>query len=91
MSNFELIKPSMKKYFLLLLLSFFAFATPFYGTTQLGETIARVEPLTQTVYITKTGTKYHAGGCRYLKHSKIEISKSKAIKAGYGACKVCAP
>ena len=94
MSNFELIKNSkttMKKYFFLLVLSFFALSTSFYGNTQLRETIERIEPLTQTVYITKTGKKYHAGGCRYLSKSKIEIAKSKAVKAGYDACKVCAP
>lgn len=94
MNNFELIKNSkrsMKKYLFLLVLSFFALSTSFYGNTQLSESIERVEPLTQTVYITKTGKKYHEGSCRYLKHSKIEITKSKAVKAGYEACLVCKP
>lgn len=94
MNNFEHIKNSkttMKKYFFLLVLSFFALSTSFYGNTHLRETIERIEPLTQTVYITKTGKKYHGDGCRYLKHSKIEIAKSKAVKAGYEACLVCKP
>ena len=44
-----------------------------------------------TVYITKTGSKYHRGTCRYLSKSKIPISKEEAIKRGYGPCKVCKP
>lgn len=42
----------------------------------------------EIVYITKTGTKYHASGCRHLKKSSIPIELSKA-KARYGACSVC--
>ena len=44
-----------------------------------------------TVYITKTGKKYHRGSCRYLKKSKIKISLKEACKRGYGPCKVCKP
>lgn len=44
-----------------------------------------------TVYITDTGLKYHRGSCRYLKKSKIKISRSDAIARGYKACKVCKP
>lgn len=44
-----------------------------------------------TVYITKTGEKYHRSNCRYLKKSKISISLSDAKKNGYTACKVCKP
>lgn len=41
-----------------------------------------------TVYITKTGDKYHRYGCRYLK-SCIEISYNDARSRGYTACSVC--
>ena len=44
-----------------------------------------------TVYITKTGTKYHTSGCSYLKNSKIAISKDTAIAQGYTACSRCKP
>jgi hypothetical protein len=44
----------------------------------------------QTVYVTKTGEKYHNDGCRHLR-SKIEISLKKAIELGYGPCGVCRP
>lgn len=45
----------------------------------------------QTVYITKTGEKYHREGCRYLSKSKIPISLSNALAQGYEPCKVCKP
>lgn len=44
----------------------------------------------QTVYITRTGSKYHRGNCRYLRQSKIPISLSSAMLA-YSACSVCRP
>ena len=45
----------------------------------------------QTVYITKTGTKYHRSECRYLSQSKISVSLSEAKDRGYGPCSVCKP
>ncbi|MDD3719518.1 MAG: thermonuclease family protein [Actinomycetota bacterium] len=36
-----------------------------------------------TVYITKTGEKYHSDGCQYLRQSKIPISLSDAKARGY--------
>lgn len=47
-------------------------------------------PRTQTVYITRTGSKYHRSSCRYLKYSKIPVSLEKA-KQSYGPCSVCRP
>ena len=44
-----------------------------------------------TVYITKTGKKYHRDGCRYLSRSRIPISLSDAESEGYGPCSVCNP
>ena len=43
------------------------------------------------VYITKTGTKYHREGCRYLQKSNYPITRQKAIAQGYAPCKVCKP
>lgn len=45
----------------------------------------------QTVYITRTGKKYHDEYCRYLRQSKIEIKLKDAIARGYDACSVCEP
>jgi len=45
----------------------------------------------QTVYITKTGEKYHKESCQYLKYSKIEIDLAKAVELGKTPCSVCKP
>jgi hypothetical protein len=44
-----------------------------------------------TVYITKTGEKYHTSTCRYLSKSKISIELQDAIDQGFEPCKVCKP
>ena len=44
-----------------------------------------------TVYITKTGEKYHRSGCRYLSSSKIAITLATAKARGYTPCSVCDP
>ena len=44
-----------------------------------------------SVYITKTGDKYHTSSCSYLRKSKIELSKQDAISRGYTACGRCNP
>ena len=43
-----------------------------------------------TVYVTKTGTHYHRGGCRSLSQSHIPSSLDRA-RAGYSRCSVCNP
>lgn len=43
-----------------------------------------------TVYITRTGTKYHRGSCQFLAKSKKPIALSEA-KRKYNPCKVCNP
>lgn len=45
---------------------------------------------TVTVYITRTGSKYHRAGCRYLSKSMIPISLEEAA-ISYGPCSVCNP
>jgi len=43
------------------------------------------------VYITRTGSKFHRAGCRYLRYSAIPIKRSEAIALGYSPCSVCRP
>jgi hypothetical protein len=45
---------------------------------------------TETVYITRTGKRYHRDGCRYLL-SRIPMSLRDAQAKGYTPCKVCRP
>lgn len=43
----------------------------------------------RTVYVGKTGSKYHYRGCRTLKGGGIPISLDEALAQGRTACKVC--
>ena len=43
----------------------------------------------ETVYITKSGKKYHRATCSYLTSSKIEIKLSEAKQKGYSPCSRC--
>lgn len=45
----------------------------------------------QTVYITKTGKKYHRSSCQYLRKSQYAIAITEAVDRGYTACSVCSP
>ena len=61
------------------------------GLWSVGSNVPPEEaPRTQTVYITRTGSKYHRSSCRYLKYSKEPISLEKA-KQSYEPCSVCRP
>jgi len=53
--------------------------------------IARQDPQTITVYITRTGEKYHRDGCRYLRQSRIPTTLREAVRNGYDPCSVCKP
>jgi len=44
-----------------------------------------------TVYVTRTGEKYHRGSCRYLRRSRIPMSLEDARGGGYTPCSVCRP
>lgn len=44
-----------------------------------------------TVYITRTGSKYHYGWCSYLHSSKIATTLSSALASGYTPCSRCDP
>lgn len=43
----------------------------------------------ETVYITRTGEKYHEDGCHHLRKSKFGIDREEAIRKGYTPCKNC--
>lgn len=55
-----------------------------------GQAGAKQDPQSVTVYITRTGGKYHRDGCRYLSKSRIPVSLKEAA-ARYEPCKVCKP
>jgi hypothetical protein len=62
-------------------------------TTQPASKVTPPPPVQKkevTVYVTRTGGKYHSAGCQYLSKSCIPISLSDA-KASYGPCSKCNP
>ena len=42
------------------------------------------------VYVTRTGQKYHRGGCQYLRQSSIPMTLTQA-RTRYSPCSVCGP
>lgn len=48
-----------------------------------------VRTVSQTVYVTATGSKYHRSGCSYLRQSCYSISLDDAKARGYTACSRC--
>lgn len=44
-----------------------------------------------TVYLTKSGTKFHREGCKSLAKSKIPISYEDATARGFEPCTLCKP
>lgn len=79
------------KNFLFLLVFLVSALSPSFSAVSLPVKVERIQPITEVVYITNTGKKYHKTSCRYLKSSKIKTTKAEAIAAGYTACKVCKP
>lgn len=51
---------------------------------------SEVQKQTVTVYVTKTGTKYHLEGCTYLNSSKIQKQLEEVV-GKYESCKTCNP
>lgn len=47
--------------------------------------------LAQTVYITRTGKKYHESSCSSLRKSSIPIDLKEAVSRGFGPCSRCNP
>ncbi|MCB5246802.1 MAG: hypothetical protein LHW57_02085 [Candidatus Cloacimonetes bacterium] len=74
------------------------FGTPNQFTSPNGQLLttenllSNISGQNQTVYVTKTGEKYHLEGCRHLRfRSKIPIAVATAIEEGYEPCKTCKP
>ncbi len=65
--------------------------TPKTSSPTIKPTQTTSVPVSDIVYITRTGEKYHRGSCRYLSKSKIPIERKEAIARGYTPCSVCRP
>ena len=67
-----------------------ALETPSAPVTEEAPAPAESDPAQITVYITKSGSKYHQDGCQHLK-SKIEKTLEEAKALNLEPCKVCNP
>lgn len=84
----------LKKYWVIILIVVVAFGHYISSgnggnSTEINQLVQN-QQITQTVYITRTGEKYHRNGCRYLSKSQIPISLSDAQK-NYTPCSICKP
>lgn len=65
-------------------------ASPFVAPPpKVTQPAPKPKPVEETVYITRTGAKYHRAGCQYLSRSMIPMNKAAAIRSGYDACSRC--
>ena len=55
-----------------------------------GQAEGATVPEEETVYVTRTGSKYHRLSCQYLRRSRIPTSLKEAKKS-YDPCSVCRP
>lgn len=46
-----------------------------------GQTAGASEPEGETVYITRTGSKYHRSSCQHLRRSRIPVSLKEASQS----------
>ena len=65
--------------FIIFFILLFSFSN--FGIAESGDSI---------VYVTRSGECYHRDGCSYLE-SKVEITLSAAVDAGYRPCSRCKP
>ncbi len=81
----------LKRTLLTLLLLAAGFCSPFSISPPSAQAYqaASVDYRECVVYVTRTGERYHVDGCRYLRHSRIPVSKRRAEEAGYTPCRVC--
>ncbi len=50
-----------------------------------------LSPSEATVYVTKTGRKFHRETCRYVRKGARPILKKDALELGYTPCAICKP
>lgn len=57
--------------------------------TPIVQAAPQAHPVADTVYITRTGKRYHRQGCSSLSYSGTAISRVDAQARGYTPCKRC--
>jgi competence protein ComEC len=75
---------------LALLFALLSISTPSHAQNKPTDTTKIEKTTDSTVYITKSGKKYHRAGCKFLGKSSIPVKLSDAKKY-YQPCKHCKP
>ena len=71
--------------------------TPVSPSASVGQLLTGSKSIENTptasviVYITNSGSKYHAKGCSYLKNEITELELDEALAKGYTPCSRCKP
>lgn len=80
-----------------------AFLAVYLKTEQKLDTIRKAEPVVihdvtterndeeRTVYVTRSGKKYHLEGCDYLSEKRMAVSLKDALSSEFEACAYCQP
>jgi hypothetical protein len=79
----------LRRFLLIAVLAVGALFAPLEQLRVTSVAAAKSERQECVVYVTRTGARYHMGGCRYLRRSRIPMTKPDAQKAGYTPCRVC--
>ena len=80
----------MIRRFSLVLLALAALSLPLAPTPALAKPpVAHTATKECTVYVTRTGHKYHKAWCSSLRYSRRAMTRAAAIAAGYTACRRC--
>jgi len=75
---------------LAILFAILAISTPSHAQGNPTDTTKIEKTTDSTVYITKSGKKYHRAGCKFLGKSSIPVRLSD-VKKYYLPCKLCKP
>jgi hypothetical protein len=84
-------KGNMRRIIRLFITALVLASAPLLTVAQQPAPQQQTETKSQTVYVTRTGKKYHRDGCRYLRSSRIPVSLKDAKDRGYTPCSVCKP
>lgn len=79
---------NLKTFITILLLSAFTLLSP-TSSFSTPKFILKVQNQDSTIFVTKSGKKYHRNDCDFLRKSKIATTKADAIERGYTPCSKC--
>ena len=64
-------------------------STPPLGSVTRREIAFASDTKECTVYVTRTGARYHRATCSSLRYSRRAMTRTEAVAAGYTPCRRC--